>query len=204
VFFLQELVGVEKINGAHDRMASAKEARLRVMTLNVCLLPPFCRNRNLPTMVSDLSPSCASFGRSDPSASSAQEQAPRHRHCTAQKTGRRQRGNECRCPSRKIDRMRRWTGSHARGPAVLVGVAELGAGGALRLPPRCQRNWRNRRAAGVRERVLARFHSRRANLRGERVRLTTAHECMHACLSRTRARLRTRTPLALTHGRARS
>ena len=38
--------------GAHDRMASAKEARLRVMTLNVCLQPPFCRNRDLPTLVS--------------------------------------------------------------------------------------------------------------------------------------------------------
>jgi hypothetical protein len=103
--------------------------------------------------------------------------------------------------------MRRRTGSHARAPAVpaeLADFAELGAGGALRLPPRCQRDWRNRRSAGVRERVRARFHSRRANLRGERVRRTTAQECMHACLFRTRARLRTRTPLSLTHGRTRS
>jgi len=73
--------------------------------------------------------------------------------------------------------------------AVLAGVAELGAGGALRLPPGCPCDWRNRRAAGVLERVVARFHPRRANLRGERVRLTTAHECMHACLSRMRLSL---------------
>ena len=116
-------------------MASAKEARLRVITLNVCLPPPFCRNRDLPTLVSvTFSP------------------APRHDRSDAPPTG-----------------------SHSRGPAVLAGDAELSTGGALRVLPRCPRDWRNRRAAGVRERVRARFHSRRANFRGERVRLTTAH-----------------------------
>ena len=110
-----------------DRMASAKEARLRVMTLNVCLPPPFCRNRDLPTLVS------VNF-------------SPATRHD-------------------RSDAAPHWI-SGGTVPTVLSGCSQLGAGSALRLHPRCPHDWRNRRAAGVADRVRARFHSRRANLRG--------------------------------------